>query len=164
MPVPDPVGPGQESVWDYPRPPRLEREASPLRIVHRGITVAATDAGLRTLETSHPPTYYFPPDSITPGLLIPSAQRGSICEWKGRALYWDVAIGGERLAGVGWSYPEPTPAFAALRDFIAFYAAPFDAAYVGDERVTPQPGGFYGGWITSRVAGPFKGVPGSQFW
>jgi uncharacterized protein (DUF427 family) len=164
MPVPDPVGPGQESVWDYPRPPRLEVERAPLRIVHRGITVAETAHGLRTLETSHPPTYYFPPDAIAPGVLQPSAQRGSFCEWKGRAAYWDVVIGNERLAGVGWSYPQPTPAFAALQDFIAFYAAPFDAAFVGDERVTPQPGGFYGGWITTRVAGPFKGVPGSQFW
>jgi uncharacterized protein (DUF427 family) len=164
MPIPDPVGPGQESVWDYPRPPRLEAEAAPLKIIHRGLVVAATDKGLRTLETSHPPTYYFPPDSITPGLLQPSAQRGSFCEWKGRALYWDIVIGGERLGGVGWSYPQPTAAFAALKDHIAFYAAPFDAVFVGDEQARPQPGGFYGGWITSRVAGPFKGGPGSQFW
>lgn len=164
MPVPDPILPGQESVWEYPRPPRLEPEPAPLKIVHRGITIAATTRGLRTLETSHPPTYYFPPDAIAAQLLQPSAQRGSFCEWKGRAFYWDIVIGAERLAGVGWSYPEPTPAFAALKDFIAFYAAPFDAAFVGDEKVTPQPGGFYGGWITTKVAGPFKGVPGSQFW
>jgi len=163
-PVPDPVGPGQESVWDYPRPPRLEAEPAPLRIVHRGTTIAATTRELRTHETSHPPTYYIPPDDVAADVLQASARGGSVCEWKGRAQYWDVVVAGERLAAVGWSYPRPTPAFAALQDFIAFYAAPFDAAFVGDERVTPQPGGFYGGWITSKVAGPFKGVPGSQFW
>lgn len=163
-PVPDPAGPGQESVWDYPRPPRLEREPARLKIVHRGLVIADTAAGLRTLETSHPPTYYFPPDSLAPGVLHPSAQRGSFCEWKGRALYWDVIVGDERLAGVGWSYPDPTPAFAALKDHVAFYAAPFDAVFVGDEQARPQPGGFYGGWITAKLAGPFKGGPGSQFW
>ena len=139
IPTPDPIAPGQESVWDYPRPPRLEAEPAPLKIVHRGLTIAATTHGLRTLETSHPPTYYFPPDSIAAGLLQPSAQRGSFCEWKGRAVYWDVVIGTETLAGVGWSYPRPTPAFAALKDHVAIYAAPFDAAFVGDERVTAQP-------------------------
>lgn len=160
----DPIRPGQESVWDYPRPPRLEAAGASLRIVHRGVTIAATAAGLRTLETSHPPTYYFPPGDIAPGVLHASAQRGSFCEWKGRAVYWDVVVAGETLAGVGWSYPEPTAGFAALKDHVAFYAAPFDGVFVGDERVRPQPGGFYGGWITAAVAGPFKGVPGSQFW
>jgi uncharacterized protein (DUF427 family) len=162
--TPDPAGPGQESVWDYPRPPRLEPTTRRLRILHRGVTLADTVRGLRTLETSHPPTYYLPPADIDMARLHPSAQRGSFCEWKGVARYWDVHIGPDRLFGVGWSYPEPTPGFAALKHHIAFYAAPFDEVWAGDERVRPQPGGFYGGWITSDLAGPFKGVPGSQFW
>ncbi|WP_426169584.1 DUF427 domain-containing protein [Sandarakinorhabdus sp. DWP1-3-1] len=164
MPIPDPVLPGQESVWDYPRPPALEASTRRLRIVHRGVVIADTTAALRTLETSHPPTWYLPPADIAMALLEPSPQRGSVCEWKGRAVYWDVVVGAERLAAVGWSYPQPTPRFAALRDHIAFYAAPFDEVTVDGEQVRPQPGGFYGGWITSDLAGPFKGVPGSQFW
>lgn len=164
MITPDPVGPGQESVWDYPRPPRLEPTTRRLRILHRGVTLADTVRGLRTLETSHPPTYYLPPADIDMARLHASAQRGSFCEWKGVARYWDVHFGPDRLFGVGWSYPDPTPAFAALKDHIAFYAAPFDEVRVDDERARPQPGGFYGGWITADLAGPFKGVPGSQFW
>jgi uncharacterized protein (DUF427 family) len=164
MPVADPVAPGQESVWAYPRPPRLEATPRRLRIVHRGVTLVDTVRGLRTLETSHPPTYYLPPADIDMALLRRSTQRGSFCEWKGDAVYWDVVIAGTTLAGVGWSYPCPTAGFVALADHIAFYAAPFDAVMVDDERVRPQPGGFYGGWITADLAGPFKGVPGSQFW
>ena len=160
---PDPVGPGQESVWDYPRPPRLEPTPARLRIVHAGRTVADTRHGLRLLETSHPPSYYIPPGDIDMTLLQ-RGPGGSFCEWKGHAVYWDVLAGADRLAAVGWSYPDPTAGYATLRDHIAFYAAPFDGVFVDDERVRPQPGGFYGGWITSRVAGPFKGVEGSRFW
>lgn len=159
----DPVGPGQVSVWDFPRPPAIEPEPRRLEIVHRRQVVAATEAAFRTLETSHPPTYYFPRHSIAQGVLIPAPQT-SFCEWKGHAVYFDVSAGGELLPGVAWSYLAPTAAFEALRDHVAFYAAPFDACFVGGERVTPQPGGFYGGWITSDLAGPFKGVPGSRFW
>lgn len=162
--TPDKALPGQESVWDYPRPPRLEATPRRLRIVHRGVVLADTVKGWRTLETSHPPTYYLPQSAIQMGLLRPSAQRGSLCEWKGRARYWDVVIDGETLLGIGWSYPQPTPAFAAITDHLAFYAAPFDEAWVDAARARPQPGGFYGGWITPDLAGPFKGVPGSQFW
>ena len=162
--IPDPVGPGQESVWDYPRPPRLERTSRRLRIEHCGHVIAETTQGWRTLETSHPPTYYFPPGDVTPGLARASAQRGSFCEWKGVARYWDIVVGDAVLAGVAWSYPEPTAGFVGLADHLAFYAAPFDGCFVDDERVRPQPGGFYGGWITHDLAGPFKGVPGSQFW
>ena len=159
----DPPGAGQESVWDYPRPARAERIACHLRIVHRGAVVAETRHGVRTLETSHPPSYYFPPGDVTPGLLRRS-HHGSFCEWKGQAVYFDVTLAGETLADVGWSYAAPTAPFAILRDHVAFYAAPFDSCSVDGETVVPQPGGFYGGWITSRVAGPFKGVPGSRFW
>jgi uncharacterized protein (DUF427 family) len=164
MVLPDPVGAGQESVWDYPRPPRLEKSARRVRIVHRGIVVADTGSALRLLETSHPPSWYLPPAAIAPGLLRPSASRGSFCEWKGDARYWDLAIADAYLPAIGWSYPDPSPGYEALKDHLAFYAAPFDSVSIDGEPVRPQPGGFYGGWITGDVAGPFKGVPGSQFW
>lgn len=162
-PAPDPVGPGQESVWDYPRPAIAEATHAHIVIEHRGRVIADTRAAIRTLETSHPPSYYFPPADIAPGVLR-RAPGSSFCEWKGAAAYWDVVLEGEVLPGVGWSYPNPTPAFAILRDHVAFYAAPFDRCSVDGETVTPQPGVFYGGWITSRVAGPFKGGPGSRGW
>lgn len=161
--TPDPITEGQESVWDYPRPAIAEPTPRHLRIVHRGITIAETSAGIRTLETSHPPSYYFPPADVNFTVLRRSQSR-SVCEWKGLALYYDFAAGGETLHDIAWSYPDPTGAFAMLRDHVAFYASPFDACYVDGERVTPQPGNFYGGWITSHVAGPFKGIPGSRFW
>jgi uncharacterized protein (DUF427 family) len=164
MPIPDPILPGQESVWDYPRPPALEPSSRRLRIVHHGIVIADTVRALRTLETSHPPTWYLSPADIAMAVLQPSSQHGSVCEWKGCAVYWDVVVADMRLAAVGWSYPRPTPRFERLRDHIAFYAAPFDDVTIDGETVRPQPGGFYGGWITSDLAGPFKGVPGSQFW
>jgi uncharacterized protein (DUF427 family) len=161
--VPDPVGAGQESVWAYPRPAVAEPSRRRLRIMHGGMLLADTQRGMRTLETSHPPTYYFPPDDIVPSLLRPSPRR-SFCEWKGEAIYFDVVLPGETLREVAWSYPDPSPAFRALRDFVAFYAWPFDSCLVDDERVTPQPGNFYGGWITADIAGPFKGGPGTRFW
>ncbi|HEX8447929.1 MAG TPA: DUF427 domain-containing protein [Sphingomonas sp.] len=162
-PDPVPPGPGQESVWAYPRPPIAERTDRHLRIVHRGRTIAETRTAIRTLETSHPPTFYFPPGDVDAAVLRPGA-GSSFCEWKGQARYHDVVIDDERLLGVGWSYPAPTRDFALLRDHVAFYAAPFDDCFVDGERVVPQPGGFYGGWITSAVVGPFKGIPGSRFW
>ena len=162
-PHPDPVGPGQESVWSYPRPPRAEPSAAHIVIEHRGIVVADTRASIRTLETSHPPSYYIPPSALTPGVLR-AAGGGSFCEWKGHAVYWDVVIGDVILPRVGWSYPDPSRAFAALRDHVAFYARPFDRCSVDGETVVPQPGAFYGGWITAALAGPFKGIAGSMGW
>lgn len=162
-PRPDPVGPGQESVWAYPRPATAEACAARLIIEHRGTVVADTLAGVRTLETSHPPSYYFPTADIAPGVLR-RAGGSSFCEWKGIAVYWDVVIGDLVLPRVGWSYPDPSPSFAMLRDHVAFYAAPFDRCSVDGETVRPQPGDFYGGWITAALAGPFKGVPGSRGW
>ena len=162
-PRPDIAAPGQESVWSYPRPAIAEATPAHIVIVHRGHTVAETRAAIRTMETSHPPSYYIPRGHVAPGMLR-RADGSSFCEWKGAASYWDVAVGDIVLPRVGWSYANPTRAFAALRDHIAFYAAPFDCCRVDGEVVTPQPGNFYGGWITSRVAGPFKGVPGSQGW
>ena len=161
--IPDPTQPGQESVWSYPRPAIAQPCPLPIRITHRGTTLANTTSSIRTLETSHPPSYYIPQSDIAMAHLQPSRRR-SVCEWKGPAIYFHVVIDGQTLEDVAWSYPDPTPAFDILRDCIAFYARPFDACFVNDERAIPQPGGFYGGWITSQVAGPFKGVPGSQFW
>jgi uncharacterized protein (DUF427 family) len=152
-----------ENVWDYPRPPALERVSKPIRIVFSGQTIAETSAAWRVLETSHPPVYYLPPDAFSPGALQP-ATGGSFCEWKGEAVYWTIAAGEKRAIRAGWSYPDPTPRFVPIRDHIAVYAEKMDACFVGDEQVTPQPGGFYGGWITSDVKGPFKGGPGSMGW
>jgi uncharacterized protein (DUF427 family) len=163
QPHPEPVGPNQESVWSYPRPAIAAPSAQRLRIVHRGVVVADTTRGVRTLETSHPPTYYFPPDDVDGRLLRPASGR-SLCEWKGEARYYNVSVDDEILSKVGWSYPSPTSPFAILKDHLAFYAESFDLCTVDGERVTPQPGGFYGGWITSREAGPFKGKPGSRLW
>ncbi len=159
----DPVLPGQTSVWDFPRPAIAERCARHIRIEHRGQVIADTRASVRTLETSHPPSYYIPPDDATMALLRRSTHR-SFCEWKGDAVYYDLVLDGETLRDIAWSYPAPTRAFAALRDHLAFYAAPFDVCTVDGEMVVPQPGGFYGGWITADLAGPFKGVPGSRYW
>lgn len=162
-PRPDPAGPGQESVWAFPRPAIAEPTPAHIRIEHRGLVIAQTRRAVRTLETSHPPSYYIPPEDILDGVLR-CAAGSSFCEWKGSAVYWDVVAGDVVLPRVGWSYPSPTAPFAMLRDHVAFYAGPFDRCTVDGETVTPQPGGFYGGWITSRFAGPFKGVPGSMGW
>ena len=162
-PTPERPGPGQESVWDYPRPPRLERTTQEIEVVLGGQVIARTAAPLRLLETSHPPTYYLPMSSFTRGALRP-ATGGSTCEWKGRASYLDL-LGGDRVAEqAGWFYPSPTAAYAAIVDHLALYPGLMDRCTVDGEVVQPQPGGFYGGWVTSRVVGPFKGDPGTMSW
>lgn len=163
-PSPEPAGAGQESVWSYPRPAVAEHSSARVVIEHAGRIVADTRRSVRTLETSHPPSYYIPRADIAAALLREAGGGSSFCEWKGAARYWDVVIDGVVLPRVGWSYPLPSPAFALLRDHVAFYAGPFDRCTVDGETVLPQPGAFYGGWITSKVAGPFKGVPGSSGW
>ena len=132
----DPVGPGQESVWSYPRPAIAEPCASHIVIELGGQTIAETRSAVRTIETSHPPSYYISPADIAPGLLR-RTEGASFCEWKGAAAYWDVVVGKTVLPRVGWSYPNPTPAFAILRNHVAFYAGPFDRCTVDGERVTP---------------------------
>lgn len=154
---------GQESAWDYPRPAIAEPTPARIVIMHRGLVLADTRSAIRTLETSHPPSYYIPRDDIAPGTLRRAAGR-SFCEWKGTADYWDAVIGGDVIERAGWSYPQPGAAFAMLRDHVAFYAAPFDRCTVDGELAVPQAGPFYGGWITSVVAGPFKGGPGTLGW
>jgi uncharacterized protein (DUF427 family) len=155
-----PPGPGQESVWDYPRPPRLERTPKRLEVVFGGILIADTLQGWRVLETSHPPVYYLPQEDLRMEFLT-DVGGGSFCEWKGTARYWDVLVEGKRARKAAWSYPDPTPSFTPIRDHLAFYAGHMDECRVDGEVVTPQPGGFYGGWVTQDVVGPFKGGPGS---
>ncbi len=155
-----------ESVWDYPRPPRLEPATRSIRIVHAGVVIADTQRALRILETSHPPVYYIPPADIAMQFLQRSARNSSYCEFKGSATYWSIAIGPEveTVRDAAWSYENPTGKYAALTHHLAFYASRVDECYVDGERVVPQPGDFYGGWITSHVAGPFKGAPGTLGW
>jgi uncharacterized protein (DUF427 family) len=150
-------------VWAYPRPAVAQLSDCHIVIEHAGHTVADTRSAVRTIETSHPPSYYVPPSDLAPGLLR-RAGGSSFCEWKGAAIYWDVVVGDLVLPRVGWSYPSPTAAFAILRNHVAFYAGPFDCCLVNGELVTPQAGAFYGGWITSRVVGPFKGAPETDGW
>jgi len=153
-----------ESVWDYPRPPRLEPVPQRIRVLHRGATVADTMAALRILETSHPPVYYIPPEDVAAGLLRPSGSRQSFCEFKGLASYWDLEVEGSTVRDVAWSYAHPVAEYAPLAGHLAFYASKVDECWVGDERVVPQAGDFYGGWITTNLRGPFKGAPGTWGW
>jgi uncharacterized protein (DUF427 family) len=154
-----------ESVWDYPRPPRLEQSTRRVRVRLGGATIADSRAAYRVLETSHPPVLYVPPGDIDDGALAPSPRaRRTLCEWKGQATYLDVR-GGERVeAAAAWTYPEPVPAFAALRDHVAFYPSRMDECLLDDEVVAAQEGDFYGGWITADIEGPFKGAPGTRGW
>ena len=156
-------GPGQESVWDFPRPPRIESDARHIVIRVGGTVIADTMAALRVLETASPPTFYLPPSDVRMELLCP-ASGASRCEWKGTAQYWSVRTPeGESVEEAAWSYPEPFEDFAALRDHLAFYPNRVDCALDG-EQVRAQAGGFYAGWITRDVVGPFKGDPGSGGW
>jgi len=153
-----------ESVWDYPRPPRVERSERRIAVVHAGVTVAETARAMRVLETSHPPVYYIPREDVAMEWLRPSARRGSFCEFKGVASYWSLDLGGRRVEDVAWSYARPSAGFEGLKDCLAFYAGRVDVCSVDGEVVLPQPGDFYGGWITATLAGPFKGISGSLGW
>lgn len=150
-------------MWDFSQPPALRASADRVEVVFGGVTICETSHSLQVLETSHPPTYYLPRSSFHPGVLQPAA-GSSFCEWKGTASYLDLHGGDQIATRAAWHYPTPTLAFAALTDHIALYPQLMDECRVNGERATPQPGGFYGGWITSAVSGPFKGVPGSSGW
>ena len=152
-----------ESVWDYPRPPRLEASRRPVRVEFAGEVIAETTRAYRVLETSHPPVYYIPPEDVRSESLRPS-RRHSFCEWKGRASYYDLVVGEREVRDAAWYYPDPTSPFAAIRDYVAFYPSRVDAAFVDGERVQAQAGDFYGGWITAENEGPFKGGPGTAGW
>jgi uncharacterized protein (DUF427 family) len=162
-PQPQTPGPGQESVWDYPRPPRLERCDGPITVELGGEVIASTDTAWRVLETSHPPTYYLPRSAFRDGALR-NATGASWCEWKGQARYFDLVAGEVVAPQAAWNYPRPTPGFEPIADCVAVMAGKVDCCTVNGETVVPQPGGFYGGWITSGVVGPFKGGPGSMGW
>ncbi len=163
MPVPDKPRPGQESVWDYPRPPRLEEFAGSITVELGGQTIAMTDRAWRVLETSHPPTYYLPQACFGDGVLQ-QATGSSWCEWKGPASYFDLVTASVVASRAAWTYLKPTRGFTPIAGAIAVMPALVDRCTVNGEEVVPQPGGFYGGWITSWVVGPFKGVPGSMGW
>jgi uncharacterized protein (DUF427 family) len=154
---------GQESVWDFPRPAIAQPVASRLKVIFGGQILAETFRGVRTIETSHPPTYYFPPQDVDMRLLFAHTRR-SFCEWKGQAGYFDIVSGEKRVEAAAWSYAQPTEPFSSIRGHLAFYPALMDACFVDDELARPQPGGFYGGWITSKFVGPFKGGPETLGW
>lgn len=154
---------GQESVWDYPRPPRIEDFDGRIKIVFNGITIADSINAKRVLETSHPPVYYIPPTDVKKEYLSP-AENHSFCEWKGLANYFHLTAFDRTVRYACWYYPEPVADFARLKDHLAFYPQKMDACYVNDELVKPQPGKFYGGWITINIVGPFKGDEGSEYW
>jgi uncharacterized protein (DUF427 family) len=153
-------GPGQESVWDYPRPPRLERTDSHIVAELKGQVLFDTKSAYRVLETSHPPVYYIPPEDINMEMLKRTPSRSTYCEWKGRASYYDAP----GKPAIAWTYREPTPSFKPITNYLAFYPSKLDKATVNGETVRAQPGDFYGGWITSSVVGPFKGDPGTRMW
>lgn len=157
-------GPGQESVWDYPRPPAVVSSDRHVRIEHAGVVVADSRRATRVLETAGAPTWYLPPEDVRMDLLRPSGGPGTVCEWKGEARYLDIVVEGAAARRVAWSYPRPRPGYVAIAGHVAFYAGRVDGAFVDGERARPQPGGFYGGWVTDDVVGPFKGEPGTEGW
>ena len=159
----EPSGPGEESVWDYPRPPRVELLTRRLRVELEGVLIAATVRGRRVLDTSSPPVYYFPPEDVRHDLLEVTPDT-TFCEWKGVARSFAARVGERRVAHAAWSYPEPDEGYETIRDHFAFFPRRVDACYVDAERVTPQPGDYYGGWITKSVKGPFTGAPGTDLW
>ncbi len=162
---PKPIKPkaGQESVWDYPRPPRVEAMPERVVVTLGGRVIADTTDTVRVLETSHPPVYYLPIDAFADGVLVPVAGT-SFCEFKGQATYFDVVAGGVVASRAGWTYPKPTRGFEALSTRVALYPSRMEACEVDGEHVTAQAGDFYGGWITSKIIGPFKGGEGTTGW
>lgn len=156
-------GPGQESAWDYPRPPRVEDTTKHIKVIFNGVVIAETHRAKRVLETSHPPVYYIPPDDIKMEHLVPTS-RSTWCEWKGQAAYYSATVDDRQVQNAAWSYPDPTSGFEAIKGYVAFYPHLMDACYVDGEQVQAQAGGFYGGWITGDIRGPFKGEPGTWGW
>ena len=162
-PTPISPGPSQESVWSYPRPPRVEDVSKHIEIVFNNVLIVDTHRAKRLLETSHPPNYYIPPDDIKTDALLSSSHK-SFCEWKGQAHYYTLKVGDAEVKNVAWYYPDITPAYKEMQGYVSFYPRPMDACYVDGEKVQPQPGDFYAGWITRDIVGPFKGGPGSWGW
>ena len=153
-----------ERAADYPRPPRVEATDERVRIELGGVVIVDTTSAVRVLETFHPPVYYVPRAAFADGVLRNDTDRRTFCEFKGYATYGSLWVGARAAIDAAWWYDDPKPGFEALRDHVAVYPGKVDACFVDDERVQPQEGGFYGGWITSRVVGPFKGGPGTEGW
>lgn len=153
-------GAGQESVWDYPRPPALKPCMQRVEVKDGSIIIASTSQSCRMLETASPPTFYLPADDVDWGALV-EFPGSSVCEWKGAARYWALAT--EASVPIAWDYPRPRARYERLKDYVSFYPGRIHC-FVDGERVKPQPGQFYGGWITSAVVGPFKGEPGTGHW
>lgn len=160
-PTPEPIKPGEESVWDYPRPPKIEKISNEIKVVFNGKTVIESIGGYRILETSHPPTYYIDPTGIKSEYFKESGGSSSFCEWKGSATYYDIIVDGETTQRAVWTYKNPSGMYEDIKDHLAVYAAKVDFCTLDGEVVVPQPGQFYGGWITKNIKGPFKGVSGS---
>jgi uncharacterized protein (DUF427 family) len=156
--------PGQESVWDYPRPPRIEDSHSHIQVVFNGVVIAETRRAKRVLETSQPPAYYIPPQDVQLEPYFSTTDHATFCEWKGDAAYYTITVGDHSADNAAWFYPNPTPPFAEIKDYVAFYPGKMDACFVDGEQVQAQPGDFYGSWITSAIVGPFKGAPGTMSW
>ncbi len=157
----EPTQDGQESVWDYPRPPRVEPDSREVIVTHDAIVIAQTTRAIRVLETASPPTFYLPPEDVRVDLLQQSP-GGSVCEWKGQATYWSIALP-DRLHSAAWSYEAPFQGFEPIAGYFAFYPALLEC-YVAGNRVEPQPGRIYGGWVTPEIVGPFKGEAGTESW
>jgi uncharacterized protein (DUF427 family) len=156
-------GPGQESVWDYPRPPKVEPTDQRVRIIFNGQVIAETTRAIRVLETSHPPSYYIPHEDLKMEFFTQTS-RHTYCEFKGMATYWNVKVGDKLAENAAWSYENPKRGYESIQGYLSFYPSRMDACYVGEEKVTAQEGDFYGGWITSNIVGPFKGGPGTWGW
>ncbi|HEY7122801.1 MAG TPA: DUF427 domain-containing protein [Ktedonobacterales bacterium] len=157
-------GPGQESVWDYPRPPRMEKTTRHLVVIFNDIVIAETRRGFRMLETSHPPTYYFPPEDVQLAQYFTRTPNATFCDWKGEALYYTITVGDKCAVNAAWYYPHPFSLYEEAAGYVSFYPRKVDACFVDGERVQPQEGALYGGWITKDLIGPFKGGPGSTGW
>lgn len=161
--VPQLSGPGQESVWDYPRPPRVEPSTRRVVVLLAGLVLVDTTRALRVLETSHPPSWYVPMDEVFRGALVPVAGT-SWCEYKGLAHYFDVVVGDCVEPRAAWHYPHPAPGYEQLTGHVSVYPDRMDRCTVDGVDAVGQEGGFYGGWVTPDVVGPFKGAPGSRGW
>lgn len=147
-----------ESVWDYPRPPKVEETAKNVKVVFNAVVIAETTHAKRVLQTGHPPVYYIPQEDIHMEYLKPTSKT-STCEFKGKAFYYDIKVGSKSISSVGWAYPDPTKGYEGIKNYIAFYPRFMDACYVDGELVTPEPGEYFGGWVTKDIVGPFEGEP-----
>ena len=161
--TPEKPGEGQESVWDYPRPPRVEKSNKRVRVILNGIMIADSTNTLRVLETSHPPVYYIPPEDIVEEYFNRTSHR-TFCEFKGQAAYYTISVNGVIRANAAWFYPNPVNEYEILKNHLAIYPSKMDACFLDDEQVSSQEGDFYGGWITSDIVGPFKGGAGTLGW